>query len=97
MAMEWTNKDSRVDSSGVGSGSFREHNENMREFRRCHADVAMVNGSRLDEATLLERMASLRVRYAMTETGGSRFPDDTMDWSTLVPLRKATQYKPSQN
>jgi hypothetical protein len=98
MTMRWNNKAYRFDPNGVNSkGSFQEHNEHMARFRKSHADVAMVNGSRLDEFALLEKMRPLQVHYTMTETGGSRFPDSTMDWSALIPLRKATRYKPSQN
>ncbi len=98
MTMEWNNRDYGFDPKGVNSrGSFQEHNESMGDFRKCHADVALVNEPRLDEFALLERMRPLQVRHTMMETGGSRFPDDITDWSTLVPLWRTARYKPSQN
>ena len=97
MAMEWNNRDYQFDpNGGNGRGSFQQHNESMREFRRSHTDVAMVNGPRLDEAAFLESLLFLRVNYVM-ETGGSALPDDTADQSPLVPIWKVAQYKLSQN
>ena len=98
MTMEWNNRDYRFDSNGGnGRGSFQEHNESMRGFRRSHADVAMVNGPRLDEPALLESMESLQVSHIMMETGGSELPNDTTDQSPLVPMWKVARYKFSQN
>jgi hypothetical protein len=98
MTMEWNNRDYRFDSSGVSSSSsFQEHNESMARFRKSHADVAMVNGSRLDEFALLEKMRPLQIRHMIMETGGSRSPEDITGWSTLVPLWKTSRYKPSRN
>ena len=97
MAMEWNNRDYRFASNGGnGTGSFEQHNEGMREFRRSHADVALVNGPRLDKASFLESLLFLRVNYVV-ETGGSALPDDTSDRSALVPIWKVAQYKLSQN
>jgi len=98
MAMEWNNRNDRFDpNGGNGRESFEEHNESMREFRRSHADVAMVNGPRLDEAALLERMESLQVSRTIMETGGTALPNDTTDQSALVPVSKVAGYKLSQN
>ena len=98
MTMEWINRDYRFDfNGGNGRGSFEEHNECMTEFRRSHADVAMVNGPRLDEAALIEGMEPLRVNRNMMETGGSPLPNDTADRSPLVPMWKVARYKLSQN
>ena len=98
MAMEWNNRDYRFDSNGGnGNGSFEQHDECMREFRRSHADVAMVNGPGLDEAAFLERLPPLGVRRTMMETGGSALPNDTTDRSALVPMWKVPRYKLSQN
>ena len=97
MAMKRKNRDYWFDSNGGNSrGSFEEHDEQMSGFRNSHADVAMVNGPRLDEATLLERMLYLRVNYVV-ETGGSALPIDTTDRSALVPVLKVGRYKLSQN
>ncbi len=97
MTMEWNNKDYRFDpNGGNGRGPFQEHDGSMREFRRSHADVAIVNAPRVDEASFLENLLFLRVNYVV-ETGGSALPDDTSDQSPLVPIWKVARYKLSQN
>ena len=97
MTKEWNNRDYWFDSNGGNDrGSFQEHNERMREFRKSHADVAMVNGPRLDEAAYLDSLLFLRVNYIM-ETGGSALPKDITDRSPLVPMWKVARYKLSQN
>ncbi len=98
MATEWNNRNDWFNpNGGNGRESFEEHNESMREFRRSHADVALVNGPRLDEAALLERMEPLQGSHTMMETGESRLPNGTTDWSALVPVWKVARYKLSQN
>ena len=98
MTMKWNSRNDRFDpNGGNGRESFEAHNESMREFRRPHADVATVNGPRLDEDALLERMESLQVHHAMMEMGGSALPNDIMDRSPLVPIWKVARYKLSQN
>ena len=95
--MEWNNRNDRFDlNGGNGRDSFEQHNESMREFRGSHAEVAMVNAPRLDEAAFLESLLFLRVNYIM-ETGGSALPNDTTDRSPLVPTWKVARYKLSQN
>ncbi len=97
MTIEFNNRDYQFNPNGGNSnGSFQEHDRQMREFRTSHADVALVNGSRLDEAAFLESLLYLRVNY-VPETGGSAFPDDATDWSTLIPVWKVAEYKLSQN
>jgi len=97
MTMEWNNRDYQFDpNGGNGNGSFEQHNEGMREFRKSHANVAMVNEPRLDKASFLDSLLFLRVNYVV-ETGGSALPDDTTDWSALVPMWKVAQYKLSRN
>ena len=98
MTMGWNNRDYRFGLNGGHSrGSFEEHDERMREFRRSHTNVAMVNASRLDEAALIESMEPMQVSRNIIETGGSRLLNDTTDWSTLVPVLKVARYKLSQN
>ncbi len=98
MTMEWNNRDYRFDfNGGSGNSSLEQHNERMREFRRSHADVAMVNGQRLDEAAFLESLRLWRVHRTMMETGGSALLNGTTDWSALVPVLKVAGYKLSQN
>jgi len=77
--------------------SFREHREYMREFRRSHADVAMVNAPRYGEPAVLERTRPLPISRSMMETGGSKPFNGTADWSVLVPVPKVAQYKLSPN
>ncbi len=97
MSMEWNNRDDQSDpSDGNVKGCFEKHAERMREFRRSHADVAMVNRPRLDEVAYLDSLLFLRVNYIM-ETGGSALPDDTSDQSPLVPIWRVARYKLSQN
>ncbi len=97
MTMKWNNRNDWFNpNGGNGRESFEEHNEHMREFRGSHADVALVNGSRLDEAAYLDSLLFLRVNYIM-ETGGSTLLNSSTDWSALVPVLKVTGYKLSQN
>ena len=97
MTMEWNNRTYRFNpNGGNGKGSFQEHSELMTEFRKPHADIALVNGLRLNEAALLESLLFLRVNYIM-ETGGSALPNDTTDQSPLIPIWKVARYKLSQN
>ena len=97
MRMEWNNRNEQFDpNGGNGRGSFEQHSECMREFRRSHADVAMDNGPRLDKASFLERMLYLRVNYVV-ETGESALPSDTTDRSPLLPMWRVARYKLSQN
>ena len=98
MTMKWSSRDYRFDpSDGNGRGSFQEHNKCVRGFRKSHADVAMVNGQRLDEVGFLESLRHLPVRRTVIETGRSRLANGTMDWSALVPIFKVARYKLSQN
>ncbi len=97
MTMERNDRNEWFDSNGGnGNGSFQEHDRQMREFRRSHADVALVNGPRLDEAAFLDSLLYLRINY-IPETGGSALPDDTSDQSPLVPIWRVARYKLSQN
>ena len=98
MTREWNNRNDRFDTNGGnGSGSYQEHNEHVREFRKSHANVAMVNEPRLGEAALIERMEPLQVSRNIIETGGAALPNDTTDQSPLVPMRKVARYRLSPN
>lgn len=98
MTMARNNRNYQFDpNGGNGRSSFQEHDEHMRGFRRYHAGVAMVNAPRWDKATLIESMEPLPVSRLVTETGGSRFINGTVDWSALVPVLKVAQYKISHN
>lgn len=98
MTMEWNNRIHQFDyNGGNGRESFPEHDECMREFRKSHADVALVNGLRLDEPALLESLQPLQVRPIMREAGGAPLLNGTMYWLTLIPVPKVARYKISQN
>ena len=103
MAMEWNNRGYQLDPNGGNNKvSFQVHDERMKEFRSSHANVAMVNGVRLDEAALLQGMEPLRVHRTTIETGGTDLLNGTADPSALdrlvlVPMWKVARYKLSQN
>ena len=97
MAIERNNKAYRLNPNGGNSkGSFQEHDKQMREFRMSHADIALVNGPRLDKAAFLESLLYLRINY-VPETGGSALLNEPTDWSTFTHLPKVAKYKISQN
>lgn len=77
--------------------SFEEHNENMREFRRAHATVALVNAPRYGESAILARTEPLQLKDIIIAAGGTRFRDNAMDRSAYVPMPKVARYKLSQN
>jgi len=94
MAIVWSKRSDRFNSSVTnGRDSFQEHNERMRMFRKSHADVAMVNGPRWDESTLLKSMPPLhhggnrRVKSSQRHNGlvGSR---SRMEGSTIQAFAK---------
>ncbi len=87
MIMNWN--DSRV--------SFGKHNENMKEFRKAHAAVALVNAPRYGESAILARTEPLQLKDIIIEAGGTGFLDNAMNWSTYVPMPKVARYKLSQN
>ncbi|MFC1931067.1 hypothetical protein ACFLXJ_02560 [Chloroflexota bacterium] len=98
MAIERNNRTHQFNPNGENSnGSFQEHDRQMRGFRTPHADIALVNGSRLDKAALIQRMEPLQGFRTMMETGGSVLPEITTDWSALVPVQRVARYKLSQN
>ena len=98
MTMEWNKRDYRLGANGGnGKGSFEEHDEHMRRFRRAHADVAWVNQPKRDELAHLDSMLPLPVTHPVMETGGSRFHRSTTNWSVLVPVCKVARYRLSPN
>ncbi len=84
----------RLDNTRV---SFEEHNENMREFRRAHAAVALVNAPRYGESAILARTEPLQLKDIIIEAGGTGFLDNAMNWSTYIPAPKVARYKLSPN
>jgi len=77
--------------------SFGEHNENMKEFRKAHAAVALVNAPRYGESAILARAELLQLKDIIIEAGGTGFLDNAMNWSIYVPAPKVARYKLSQN
>ncbi len=84
----------RLDNTRV---SFEEHKEYMREFRKAHAAVALVNAPRYDESAILARTEPLQLKDIIIEAGGTGFLDNAMNWSAYVPVPKVAGYKLSQN
>ncbi len=85
---------SRLDNTRT---SFGEHNEYMREFRKAHAAVALVNAPRYGEPAILARTEPLQLKDIIIEAGGTGFLDNAMNWSVYVPAPKVARYKLSQN
>ena len=94
MTMEWKNRDYRFGRNS--RGSFQEHNRQMRQFRSSHADVALANGQRPDQAAYLEGLLFLRVNY-LEETGGSMLPNGAFNGASLVPMRRVAGYRLANN
>ncbi len=98
MTIEWNNKNVGFNSNvGNDMGYFEEHDECMREFRKSHADVALVNGERLDKAAFPESLLPLQARRSAMGTIGAVLLNDTTNWSSLVPMWRVARYKLSQN
>ncbi len=77
--------------------SFGEHNENMREFRKAHAAVVLVNAPRYDESAILARTELLQLKDIIIEAGGTGFLDNAMNWSVYIPMPTVARYKLSRN
>ncbi|GEM_PF-5537458 len=56
-------------NGGNKNDTFNMHDECMREFRRSHPNVALVNGPRLDKADFLKRTSYTDRRYTKMTTG----------------------------
>jgi len=98
MTMERNNRDYRFALNSLnGKDSFQEHNDRMREFRRAHAAVALVNAPRYGESAILARTEPLQLKDIIIEAGGTGFLDNAMNWSAYVPVPKVAGYKLSQN
>ena len=77
--------------------SFEEHNEYMREFRKAHGDVALVNLPRSKEPSLVDITQPMFVSHIGMESGGLRLRSNTTDWTVFPPLPKIASYKLSAN
>jgi len=98
MTKEWNNRDYRLNQNGGnGKDMFKEHNERMREHRKVHASIALVNSPRLDEAALIGSMKTLPVGFIRAPRGGSRLHYSALDWSDLIIMPRVASYKLTQN
>jgi len=77
--------------------SFPMHNEMMKEFRRLHGRVAMVNPTRVNEQDILAITAPLAIRCVNVDSGGSNLPEQKANWLTSLSLPKVANYKLSSN
>jgi hypothetical protein len=77
--------------------TFKEHNEEMLEFRKSHAGIDLINGTRLDKAASLIRLQMLQAYRMQAETGGAVFYPDITDWNYLAPAWRVPSYKLSMN
>ena len=84
----------RLDNTRI---SFEKHNEYMRDFRKAHAAVTLVNAPRYGESAILARTEPLQLKDIIIEAGGTGFLDNAMNCSTYVPVPKVARYKLSQN
>lgn len=83
MTMNWN--DIRV--------SFEEHTKSMREFRRSHGNVAMVNVPKPNEFSFLQSMHPLLANQIKVEIGGLDLLDNALDWTSFVPILRVASYK----
>jgi hypothetical protein len=77
--------------------SFAKHDESMREFRKSHGDMALVNLPRSKEPSLLKTTQPMLLSHIGMGAGGLRPPANIMDWAFLVPLHRVASYKLSAN
>ncbi len=77
--------------------SFKEHSEQMLEFRKSHAGIDLINGKRLDRSASLVRLQILQAYLVQAETGGAVFYPDITDWNYLALAWRVPSYKLSMN
>ena len=77
--------------------SFQKHNECMREFRRAHGDITLVNAPRYSESAILARTEPSQLREIIIEAVGTGFLGNAMDRSAYIPIPTVARYKLSQN
>jgi hypothetical protein len=73
--------------------SFSMHNEIMKEFRRSHGEVAMVNATAVVEGDLRKRTTPLTISYGNAGGGGSHLPEQNATRSTTLELSRVAKYK----
>ena len=95
MAIEWNNRSNRVSlNSGSEKGSFEEHSDRMRMFRKSHASDGKSGVSRRD---LVNAMWPVLVNNSIRDAGGSTGLTSTADWSALIPMGKIRASRLSSN
>ncbi|HEY82456.1 MAG TPA: hypothetical protein G4O01_04100 [Dehalococcoidia bacterium] len=78
-------------------GSYQEHDERMRWFRRSHASVAMASAPREEGPSLAESTRPLSLGEVIVELGGTRLSSASSEWSNLMLLPRVARYKLSPN
>ena len=89
---QWSDPD-----SAYGAGSFHEHGEQMKAFRRSHIDATESNPLNRDKPGILGHTRPLKIRPIVVDTGGIRIVSAISDWSVLVAALEITRHKFWQN
>ncbi len=98
MAKESSSGNDRINSNGGNEmNTFQKHNGLMQDFRKAHANVALVNEPRLDDSAMIGGMEPLQISHIVDETGGSINLDGTWFQFGLIPMAEIKQYKLSCN
>ena len=112
MTMAQNNRNDGFNFNGGNErGSFNEHNESMRMFRKSHTNAQEHNESmrefrknhapeslvKVSRRDLINTMWPLLVTDTVKETGGSKGPAGMMDWSVFVPMGEGTTRRFSSN
>ncbi len=87
---EWFNS-----GGGNGQGSFEEHAERMRRFRKSHAHIPET--PKPGKPPRLESTPALYAPHTTGGTGGSTGLINVADWLHLIPMRPAPFHRFSQN
>jgi hypothetical protein len=77
--------------------SFRMHNEVMKEFRRRHGRVILVNPTGFAEHGITTTTAPLTIRCVSADYGGSDLKKWNTDLDTSLLLPRVAHYKLSSN
>jgi len=89
---QWSDPD-----SAYGAGSFHEHDEQMKGFRRSHINAAEFNPVNRDKPGIPGYTRPLKIRPMVVDTGGIRIVSAISDWSVLVAALEVTRHKFWQN
>jgi hypothetical protein len=77
--------------------SFSTHNEVMKQFRRSHGRIAMVNQTSANNHSALAETAPLAIKRVNVDGGGSHLPAQISSLRTSLSLPKVASYKISPN